>query len=353
MLVGFDKLNGTYTMDMGGGEIRTTISAQVQGIALQALDGRKGTVGVYNYKTGEILCAVSSPTFDPLSPPDIAGDTSGKYDGVYVYRFFHSTYTPGSIFKLTTTAAALESLPELETMRFTCTGSCRINGEKITCSGVHGEQSFSEALANSCNCAFAQLAQELGPQRLAQKVREIRLTQSLDVDGIRTSAGHFDLSGADANALAWAAIGQYTDLVNPCQYMVYLGAIANGGQAAEPYLVSRVKRGGGVKHEAETRLTEQMLTPAASQRLRELMLNNTETAYQSARIKGVKLCAKSGTAQKGEGRSTALFTGFLDSEDYPLAFIVVVEEGGGGAANAGPVAKTVLQACINVLNGEQ
>lgn len=353
MLVGFDKLNGTYAMDRGGGEIRTTVSAQVQGIALQALDGRKGTVGVYNYKTGEILCAVSSPTFDPESPPDVAGDTTGKYDGVYVYRFFHSTYTPGSIFKLTTTAAALESVPGVETMRFTCTGSVTVNGERITCSKAHGEQSYADALANSCNCAFAQITQLVGRENLARKVREIRLSDSMEFDGIHTAAGHFDLSGADDNALAWAGIGQYTDLINPCQYMVYMGAISNGGRAAEPFLVSRVKRGGGVRYERELRQTAQMLTPAAAETLKEMMRNNTEKMYQSAQIKGMTVCAKSGTAQVGEGRSTALFTGFLDSEEYPLAFIVVVEEGGAGSSNAGPIAKTVLQACVNVLNGER
>ena len=161
MLIGYDKLNGTYAMDAGGGEIRTTISAKAQAVALQAMNGRKGAVGVYNYKTGEILCALSSPTFDPLSPPDISGDTTGQYDGVYVYRFFHAVYTPGSVFKLVTTAAALETVAGIEDMRFTCTGSVILNGEEITCPKAHGEQSYAEALANSCNCSFAKISQRV------------------------------------------------------------------------------------------------------------------------------------------------------------------------------------------------
>ena len=70
-LFGYDKLNGTAAMETGGGELKLTVSAQAQAIALQAMNGRKGTVGVYNYRTGEILCALSSPTFDPLDPPNV------------------------------------------------------------------------------------------------------------------------------------------------------------------------------------------------------------------------------------------------------------------------------------------
>ena len=81
-----------------------TVSADVQRTALAALDGRKGTVGVYNYKTGEILCAVSSPTYDPDDVPDVEGNPE-TYEGVYVNRFLHATYTPGSVFKLVTAAA--------------------------------------------------------------------------------------------------------------------------------------------------------------------------------------------------------------------------------------------------------
>ena len=99
-----------------------TVSADVQRTALAALDGRKGTVGVYNYKTGEILCAVSSPTYDPDDVPDVEGNPE-TYEGVYVNRFLHATYTPGSVFKLVTAAAALDEIPDIGSRTFTCEGS--------------------------------------------------------------------------------------------------------------------------------------------------------------------------------------------------------------------------------------
>lgn len=87
-MVGFDLLNGIYGNEGKGGTAELTLSARVQNTAYRALAGRKGTVAVYNYQTGEILCAVTAPTFDPENVPDIEGDTTGAYEGVYLNRFF-------------------------------------------------------------------------------------------------------------------------------------------------------------------------------------------------------------------------------------------------------------------------
>ncbi len=353
-LFGYNKLNGTAAMENSGGELKLTVSAQVQAIALQAMDGRKGAVGVYNYRTGEILCAVSSPSFDPLDPPDLETDNEdGYYDGVYIYRFFHASYTPGSIFKLTTLAAALDAVPGLLDETFTCTGERVINGETVTCPRAHGELTLREALAKSCNCTFAEIALRTGKSALTGQVKAERLTENLSIDGISTVRGNFDLSDASDNDLAWAGIGQYTDMINPCQYMVFMGAIAGGGTAAEPCLVSYAECGGRKTYEAETRQTPQMLSASAAATLREFMRYNVTQIYDSVDIPGVEVCAKSGTAEVGTDANTATFAGFLAEEDYPLAFIVIVEGGGAGSSVAAPVARSVLEACMNVLDGER
>lgn len=352
-LVGYDKLNGTAAMEDGGGSLELTVSAQVQSLALQAMQGKKGAVGVYNYRTGEILCALSTPSFDPLDPPDLETDNAdGRYDGVYVYRFFHSSYTPGSIFKLTTLAAALERDPGLTEQSFTCEGSLTVNGERISCPRAHGTQSLREALANSCNCAFAQISLQTGKQALSAKAEAIGVNRRMELDGITTAKGSFDLSQAGDNDLAWAGIGQYTDLVNPCQYMVYMGAIANGGRAALPYLVESARCGGRETYRHEAAMTDQMLTEESAATLRELMHYNVTQMYGAVNIPGLEVCAKSGTAEVGADANTATFAGFLAEEKYPLAFIVVVEEGGAGSAAGAPIARTVLEGCINLLDGE-
>ena len=352
-LFGYDKLNGTAAMETGGGALKLTISAQAQAIALQAMNGRKGAVGVYNYRTGEILCALSSPTFDPLDPPDLSKDNEdGRWDGVYIYRFFHATYTPGSIFKLTTLAAALDNDPSLAEETFVCEGVKIVNGERITCPKAHGEQTLKEALAHSCNCAFAEITLRTGKAALTAQAEVTRLEESLEIDGINTVRGHFDLSGADDNALAWAGIGQYTDLINPCQYMVWMGAIGGGGKAAEPYLVESARCAGKETYAAKQDETPRMVSAKTAEKLKELMRYNVKEMYSSVDIPGVEVCAKSGTAQVGTENNTATFAGFIADEKYPLAFIVVVEGGGAGSSTCAPIARDVLQACINVLDGE-
>ena len=271
---------------------------------------------------------------------------------MYIYRFFHASYTPGSIFKLTTLAAALDKDPGLAEETFTCEGSLTINGERITCPKAHGEQTLREALAHSCNCAFAQISLRTGKSALAAQAAATRLGESLSIDGIMTTRGHFDLSGAADNDLAWAGIGQYTDMVNPCQYMVYMGAIAGGGEAAEPYLVSSASCGGRETYAAETEQTPRMLSKNAAATLRDLMRYNVKNVYGKVDIPGVEVCAKSGTAEVGTDANTATFAGFIADEEYPLAFIVIVEEGGAGSSTCAPIARDVLQACINVLDAE-
>ena len=148
-MAGFDLVDGVYGASGTGGEAELSISAKVQNTALQAMAGRKGTVAVYNYKTGEILCAVTTPTYDPDNVPDIHGDTSGKWDGVYLNRFVQSVYIPGSIFKTVTAAAALECVPDILNQSFTCTGKMEYGTEAGTCEGVHGTHNLKSALANS------------------------------------------------------------------------------------------------------------------------------------------------------------------------------------------------------------
>ena len=351
-LIGFDRFNGTYSTGEREGRMELTLSAEAQKAALNALDGRKGTVGVYNYKTGEILCMVSSPTFDPDDVPDVAGNPE-TYDGVYVNRFLYGDYTPGSIFKLVTAAAALEQIPDIEQRSFFCEGSAQVGAETVICNGVHGEQDFQSALANSCNVAFAEIAAELGPDTLTEYVRKTGILSRLSFDGTKTAAGSFDLTGATTYEAAWAGVGQYTDQINPCQYMTYMGAIANGGSATEPYLVKEVTYGDSVKYKASTSSTGRLLDSATADRLADMMHNAVVNVYGEWNFAGLYAGGKSGTAENGGGKAAnAVFAGFLQDSDYPLAFIVVVEEGGGGASVCTPILSQVLSACVVAMDAD-
>lgn len=343
---GFDLVNGIYDMDGTGGVSTLTLSTAVQNAAYEAMAGRKGTVAVYNYRTGEIMCAVSTPSFDPDNEPDIAGDTTGTYEGVYVNRFLQSTYVPGSIFKLVTTAAALECVPDIRDMQFTCSGKLEYGTEAVTCERAHGTQNLQRALANSCNCAYAQIAELVGKENMVKYVEQFGIVDSVSFDGVQTAAGNYDVSHVAPVSFAWSCIGQYTDLINPCRYMMFMGAIAGGGSTAEPYLVQEVRAGEKVTYTAKTNMTEPVLSAETAQTLREYMQNNVQSVYGAWNFPGMTVCAKSGTSQLGGDEvSNAMFSGFVADEEYPLAFIVVVENGGYGSSTCVPVLSQVLSAC--------
>ena len=352
-LSGFDLINGIYSYSGSGGEAVLTISAEVQTAALEAMDGYKGTVAVYNYETGEILCAVSSPAYDPDDVPDIEGDTTGAYEGAYLNRFTQVSYVPGSIFKILTTAAALESLPGIEDQAFDCTGSYYVEGNEVTCGREHGQQKLVDALVNSCNCAYAQIALQLGADTLEKYVEKYKLTESLHFDGITTAEGYFSLDNATNPEIAWSAIGQYHDSVNPCRFLTFMGMIAGGGSAAEPHLVEEVSAGGTTTYSAKTATTGRLMTSATAEKMQKLMRNNVQSGYGDENFPGLTVCAKSGTAELGEGRETnAMFAGFVLDEDYPLAFFAAVEEGGYGRYTCVPIISDVLEVCKEVLDRE-
>ena len=349
----YDPVTGVYHTGESPGIMELTLSARVQTAALDALDGRKGTVAVYNYRTGQVLCAVSTPVYDPDNVPDIAADAGGIWEGVYLNRFTQVTYPPGSIFKIVTTAAALDCVEGVQEMVFQCGGIYEIQGSRVTCEQAHGQMNLRTAFARSCNCSFAQLAQLIGSERLVAYVQKFGIQDSLSFDGITTASGNFDLAGADKVALAWSAIGQYTDMINPCQYMAFMGQIAGVGKGAVPYLVERVSAGGETTYQAQTKQQESALSPELAQILGEYMGNNVQTVYGSQHFPGLTVCAKSGTSELGGGKKpNAMFSGFVKDEKYPLAFIVVVENGGYGAQTCVPILSRVLAECKSVLDNQ-
>ena len=352
-LSGFDLVNGIYDADGTGGEAALTLSARVQNVAYNAMNGRNGTVAVYNYKTGEILCAVTTPTFDPDNVPDIAGDTSGKYEGVYLNRFTQSSYIPGSIYKVVTTAAALECVPDILERKFDCNAKIEYGTETVTCGIVHGRQTLMAALANSCNCAFAQIAELVGRKNMQKYVEQFGVADSVSFDGVTTAGGSYDISAAAPVSFAWSCIGQYTDLINPCSFMTFMGAIAGGGSGAQPYVVKQVEAGEKLTYQAQTSKTDRIMSEETAKVLQDFMRNNVQNNYGAWNFPGLSVCAKSGTSQLGGDEiSNAMFAGFVTDEAYPLAFIVVVENGGYGSAACVPILSRVLAECKNVMDAE-
>ena len=331
-LAHYNFFDGVTTLSDGGGIVRLSIDSALNVAALNALAGRRGAVLVSNYETGEILCMVSTPAYDPNSPPELE---QPAYEGVYLNRALNATYAPGSVFKLVTLAAAIENVPDIYTRSFECQGSVRVGGDTVNCTGVHGAQTIEQALANSCNCAFSELSQELGADTLEKYAKQLGFLDSLDISGIETAAGSFEKAETGTSDLSWSGIGQYNDLVAPIAVLRYVSAVAAGGTVKEPVLIKDRKGN-------ETKLLEY----STAAKIGEMMSYNVSYSYGTWRFPELDMHAKSGTAELGDGSSHAWFAGYIDDDEHPLAFTVIIERGGGGLANAAPLANTVLQAAI-------
>ena len=345
-ITGYNFITGAKTTFAGGRNLYLTIDSDVCAAAYSAMGGHNGTVGVYNYETGEIVCMVSAPTYDPKNPPTITDDN--EYKGAYINNLISATFIPGSTFKLVTAAAAIDNISDVETRTFKCNGSVMIGNDKVTCTSAHGNISFGEALTVSCNCTFGQLAVELGADTMDEYVEMIGLTDSYSINGLETAPSTFDFH-TDDNKLAWSGVGQGNDMVNPCALMVYAGAIANDGKAAVPQIISKVKTSGNIRTSIYLKKsTGQLLDENTANTLKDMMKDNVKNNYGSGNFPGLDVGAKSGTAQAdNKTENNALFVGFCDDSDHPYAFVVYLEGGNSGSQTAGRVASKVLQAVIN------
>jgi len=166
------------------------------------------------------------------------------------------------------------------------------------------------------------------------------LTKPVDIDGIKTAAGSFDFPKDNDIKLSWAGIGQADDLVNPCAMMVYMGAIANGGEPVQPTLI---KSATFVKELTGGKSLGRYLDSDTAAELKDMMKNNVVENYGEWNFEGMDMYAKSGTAEVGSWNPDAWFVGFTDDEDAPYAFVVWVKDGGFGAETAAPIAARVIR----------
>ena len=351
-LTGYSLLFGVHNIQKygKGNDLKLTIDRDICDDAYKALDGRKGTVGIVNYKTGEIVCSVSSPSYDVEDVPDNLL-TSERYEGVYINRLLDAHYVPGSTFKLVTAICAIENIPDIYSREWVCNGEYQPeSGVAIKCNANHGKHiNFNDALAKSCNSTFAQIAIELGQEKLATTAKELGIGSAVTVSGtIDSYAGHFDTTDKiklGVDALGWTGIGQGNTRIAPITMLRIVSAVANGGTAVSFNIVdSLANQAGKVLDFTLPSNQLSMMNSDVAAKLKKMMRYNVTNHYGESRYKGLNLCAKSGTAQidSNENHNIAWFVGFMDDSEHPYAFVVVIENGNSGSQTAGPVAKRVL-----------
>jgi peptidoglycan glycosyltransferase len=324
-------------------DIHINIDSKLCKIALSKLSGYKGTAVMYNYKTGELLCMVSTPTYDIKNPPDLKNKNADN-DGIFLNKALSSSYTPGSVFKIITAICALENMPDAANKKFTCNGAEIINGQRITCMGCHGNINLRDGLRFSCNIVLGNFAVALGKKNMQNTTASLGFGKSLNIDFVNTEPSVYDLSADAKDALAWSGIGQDKVLLNPIHMLTIVGSIANSGISVTPKLIKEIS-GESTHNKLNFKQEEskRYMSNEIADSLKEMMLYTAKNSPISSLFSGSDVCAKTGTAEVGSGKKPhAWISGFSKNEKTPVAFVVVVEHSGFGGEYAAPVAAAML-----------
>jgi peptidoglycan glycosyltransferase len=362
-----DLLTGGTTK---GAAVELTINPAAQRAAWKLLGNQRGAVVAIDPKTGDILALVSKPSYDPNTlaghNSDQVAATRKKLQGDKTDRPLDNRalggrqYPPGSVFKLVTSAAALSEGMKPET-EIPGPAELPLPGTRITLPnefggpcGPGGKSTLMVALARSCNTSYGALGLQLGDEKLRAQAEKFGFGQKLSVP-LKVTPSTFP---ADPNApqLAQSAIGQFDVRVTPLQVAMVSAGIANRGVVMQPNLVRSIRSTSlQVIDRPRPQELSTAVSPDVAADLTRMMVNVVENGTgKNARIDGVSVAGKTGTAQQGNGRPPhAWFTSFAPADDPKVAVAVVVEDGGelgdetSGGRAAAPIAKAVMEAVLN------
>ena len=353
-----------------GGSVLLTIDPAAQKAATQALGDRTGAAVAIEPKTGKILALVSTPSYDPneLASHSVNKQLAAKKEldadkkQPMLDRATQARYPPGSTFKLITAAAALSTdkyhtdtmLASPRVLDLPQTTKSIENDGGETCGAVNNQLSLLNALKVSCNTTFAQLGMDLGDQALREQAQKFGFGSAPLIDEVRNVTSVFP-DELDQPQLALSSIGQYDVAATPLQMAMVSAGIANGGDVMKPYL-SAVVRGPDLRPIEITR--PEVLSHAVSSEVASELTQMMEAVVDGgtgteAKINGVRVAGKTGTAQSTEGRAPyAWFTSFAPADNPQVAVAVVVEDANipandvYGGRVAAPIAKAIMQAVI-------
>ena len=331
-----------------GLDLHLTLDAELQREAVGLLEGRPGAAVVVEVKTGRVVAMASQPGYDPNALFAATGGGNAEAEAYFaklladpdrplVQRATGGQYTPGSIFKVVTAAASIDSGFSDPSTVYEDTGELDVAGRVIVENqnrpdAAQTEYTLTEGLAYSLNVVYAQVGLALGAQRMSE------YGAAFGFDG----AVPFDLPVAESQlasspefldalpALAETAFGQGELLVSPLHMAVMAGGLANNGRLMRPYLVERVatRTGESTRQVAPSVWREPVSAETAAQ-VEQMMVDAVETGIASgAQVPGYRVGGKTGTAETGDGKAPhAWFIGFIGDPEPRYAVAVVLENG--------------------------
>lgn len=327
-----------------GNDVELTIDTGLQTFAYNLLEGHKGAIVAMNPSNGKIYCMVSRPGFDPNTLESNWNELIEAENSPLLNRATQGLYTPGSVFKVITAAAVIET-PTVS-QEYNDTGEYTIEGYTIRNYGekVYGEIGMKEALMYSVNTYFADLGIRMGREALNTMCEKFYFGDRIPFElPTSTSISGFSKESSKQE-IAAASFGQGKTLVTPLNMALVTSTIANGGTMPAPILVNRVLSfEGNVLKETKPYALRRVLTPETAKHLTAYM-TDTVAAGSLAAIQGVNVAGKSGTAEVGEDTTNAWFISFAPSDNPKVAVAVVLEEDGThGADTAAPIAGEIMK----------
>ncbi|MCR5295188.1 MAG: penicillin-binding protein 2 [Lachnospiraceae bacterium] len=333
-----------------GDILLTTLDADLQRAAYDALGDYRGAVAVLDPASGEILAMVSKPDFDPNTiDADWNAIVEDEQSGRLLNRALQGLYPPGSTFKIVTALAYIRSHENYEDFSFQCSGELAGKESTIHCfEGIaHGEEDLESAFANSCNSAFAAIGLEEGAGRLKNAAESLLFNKDIPIALSNRSARFSLREGESEGLIMQTAFGQGNTLATPFQMALAVSAIANGGVLMQPYLVrGTVSRDG--THASETKPKEygRLISEEEAETLSRLMraVVSEGTASRLSELP-CAVYGKTGSAEyvRSDG-SVGTHSWFVGFSEEGIALSVLAEDGGPGSSTAVPIAERVFEA---------
>ncbi|MFF6802567.1 penicillin-binding transpeptidase domain-containing protein [Streptomyces sp. NPDC012616] len=372
-----DRLFFRNTLDMitgkekEGGSVVTTLNAAAQKAAYQGLGDKKGAVAAIEPSTGKILALVSTPSYDPSKFAGSSDKDAEEWkkvqkknnpDDPMLNRALRETYPPGSTFKVVTAAAALENGEVAGIDDKTDTPDpFKLPQSSSKLTNEHGEcknATLRYALMVSCNTVFAKMSDNVGNEKMIEQAAKFGFNEAELDTPVRAAESIYPKDNPPQNALD--GIGQGSNRATPLQMAMVASAVANDGKLMKPYMVDQIWAKLDPLDTTEPQQLSQAVSAKTAQALQQMMetvVENPQGTGGKAKIDGVKVGGKTGTAQHGLNNSEKPYAWFisyakLSDGSAPVAVAVVVEDGAAdrgditGGGLAGPIARDVMKAVI-------
>lgn len=343
-------LNAFTGTEVKGNDVVLTVDMDIQSIAGDLLGEQKGAIVVMEPSTGRILAMQSYPDFNPNTILDNWDSLKSDEDSPLINRTTQGLYPPGSTFKMVTAIAAMEYLDDWKSFTVECNGEAEFNDKVIHCynNKAHGTVDIHDAMAQSCNCYFAEIGKRIGGENLRKVADRLFANSSIGFDMPSSQSSVVIDKSSSESELVETSIGQGKTVVTPMYMVTLVSAVANGGIMKKPYIVDHIENYEG--EVLKTTIPEtigEVMTYEEATALRDMMIDVVnEGTGTAAALKGYQAAGKTGTAENESGIDHSWFVGFAPAENPEVAVAVILENAEGNK-KATPIAGKIMQAVLD------